>query len=138
MFLLILRKPFLKRAAAYVSKIVDDQRGAPLWEGYEGLRKVYSVWIVFNPHASERNTVIRHRFQPLQDTGTPLMKFPPCDFCEIVTVNIGNPDEAGSEELESLDLLFYDDMEEGERLGRLRTVFKINADDSILRTAEST
>ncbi len=58
----LFRKPFLKRAAAYVSKIVDDQRGTPLWEGYEGLRKVYSVWIVFNPYASERNTIVRHVF----------------------------------------------------------------------------
>ncbi len=132
----VFRKPFLKGAAAYVSKIVDDQRGAPLWEGYEGLRKVYSAWIVFNPHASERNTVIRHRFQPLQDTGTPLMKLQPCDFCEIVTVNIGDPDETESEELRSLDLLFYDDMEEQKRLEGLRTVFKIDANDSILRRAK--
>jgi predicted Zn-ribbon and HTH transcriptional regulator len=64
------------------------------------------------------------------------MKLPPCDFCEIVTVNIGDPDETESEELRSLDLLFYDDMEEQKRLEGLRTVFKIDANDSILRRAK--
>ncbi len=65
-----------------------------------------------------------------------MVKLPQCDLWEIVTVNIGNPDETESEELKSLDLLFYDGIEEEIRLESLRTVFKINADDSILRKAK--
>jgi hypothetical protein len=84
------------RALAYAVKLLEDQRGSPEWVDYGSLRKVYSAWVMLDPHADERNSVVRYRLKGESDTVDHVPEIPELDKLEIVRVGIGDPSEAES------------------------------------------
>ena len=84
------------RALAYAVKLLEDQRGSPEWVDYGSLCKVYSAWVMLDPHADERNSVVRYRLKGESDTVDHVPEIPELDKLEIVRVGIGDPSEAES------------------------------------------
>ena len=54
--------PLIKRALYYVSRLISSQHGTEFTHGhYEKIRKVYSIWICFQPPENRQNTVYRYQ-----------------------------------------------------------------------------
>ena len=120
------------RALAYAARLLDGQRGSPEWADYGSLCKVYSAWVMLDPHADERNSVVRYRLKGELDTVDHIPEIPQLDKLEIVRIGIGDPSEAESQESYILDLLFWTGRWDEERELTLREVFKLSAKDDIL------
>ncbi len=122
----------LNRAMMYAVKMLDDERSSPDWKGYGSVRKVYSAWVLLDPHADERNSVVSYsisgRVKTLLHKPVPSGS----DLLEVVMVGIGDPKDAESPESEALDLLFWKGIWDDERELTLRKVFKLSAEDDII------
>ena len=100
----------------------------PGYGGYDDLCKVYSSWVLFNPHASDRNRIRRYVCSERTDEGF-------CDSPEILdleeirVIGIGDPSDADSPIMRSMDVLFWARLDRTERRRMFKEVFKLNTGD---------
>ncbi len=113
--------------------MIDLQRSSPEWDGYGSLCKVYSAWIMLDPHADERNSVVRCRLVDFSETKRHVPAHEDVDFIEIVRIGIGDPADAESEEGRILDALFWNGGQGEDCEKILREAFKLTSEgDTIL------
>ena len=83
-----------RRAEYYVGRMISSQKGRYFrGEDYDKLRKVYSIWLVFNPKAEYRNTAVRYSMAAESLSGDPDRKIPVVDAFNIYMINLGPYDE---------------------------------------------
>ena len=87
--------PVEKRAEYYVGRMISTQKGR-YFKGtdFGKLRKVYSIWIVFNPKAEYRNTAVRYSMKAESLSGDPDREIPVIDAFNIYFINIGPYEES--------------------------------------------
>ena len=87
--------PLEKRAEYYVGRMISTQKGR-YFKGMDfgKLRKVYSIWMVFNPKIEYRNTAVRYSMRAENLSGDPDREIPVVDAFNILFINIGPYDES--------------------------------------------
>ena len=87
--------PLEKMAEYYVGRMISTQKGR-YFKGMDfgKLRKVYGIWIVFNPKAEYRNTAVKYSMKAESLSGDPDREMPVVDAFNILFINIGPYDES--------------------------------------------
>ena len=103
-----------KRAEYYVCALIQDQKGSVFKnDDYDNMCKVFSIWLMMNPSAGERSTIVRHRIAC--EKGDSSGKSGMVEF-NVIFANLGGKYGDGmSEELEFMTLLFGRGLTEEER-----------------------
>ncbi len=98
----------MKRSVYYVCRMVSSQHGTEFENTeYEKIRKVYSIWVFFNPSAKRRNTITQFRLRKEDMVGTVEMSENVYDLIRIIHINLGTEKDANYEGLlEVLGTLF--------------------------------
>ena len=123
--------PLMARATYYASRLISDQKDVYFEnDHYEGLRKVYSIWVMTRPRAPYRNSVIKYRFYGSFEGNRSLKgKIPECDYIQIVQINLGKPvSTVPSEVIGVLNTIFSEGLDYQERKRRLSEEFNIPVD----------
>ena len=123
---------YLRRGLAYAAKVMDDQRGLPGWKGYSSTCKVFAIWVLFEPHRTERNAVVRHRMEGAVESRLHRPTPESLDLIDLVTVGIGHPDDAETEDMRSFDALFYKKIGRRKQERILKEAFKLSPKDGLL------
>ena len=84
-----------RRAEYYVGRMISSQKGRYFkGEDFNKLRKVYSIWLIFNPRVEFRNTAVRYRMAAENLSGDPNREIPVVDAFNIYMINLGPYDES--------------------------------------------
>ena len=87
--------PLEKRAEYYVGRLISSQKGRYFkGEDFGKLRKVYSIWLIFDPKAEYRNTAVRYTMKAESLSGDPDREIPVVDAFNIYVINLGPYDDA--------------------------------------------
>ena len=121
--------PLIKRALYYVSRLISAQHGTEFTHGhYEKIRKVYSIWICFQPPENRQNTV--YRYQVTEDVlaGNPRIreKRENYDLMTVLLLCLGSAkDETENRALELLNVLLSVEERPEQKLQVLENDFQI-------------
>ena len=87
--------PLEKRAEYYVGRMISTQKGRYFkGKDFGKLRKVYSIWLVFNPKAEYRNTAVKYSMKAESLSGDPDRALPVVDAFNIYFINVGPYDDS--------------------------------------------
>ena len=129
--------PIEKRAESYVSELILSQNGKEILNhDYKNLKKVYSVWLIFNPPNRLKNTVIRYDRRPEVMFGDLDVKVPDMDLTHVIMVYIGDYNEALPDPLALVSALFSDNMDSDTRFNTLDDRFNITFTDEERKEVE--
>ena len=129
--------PLENRAESYVSELLYSQNGKEMHNhDYGNLKKVYSIWLLFNPPKKLMNTAIRYDRQPHLLFGEPQSELPKMDLTHVIMVYIGRYREDLPDALALVSALFSDSMDSDVRFRTLDSRFKITFDDKERREVE--
>lgn len=121
-----LKYTFEQRATYYIAREISSQHGRDFVNSeYQKIKKVYSIWIVFNPLKERTNTIIRIipereviAGQPFEDSTH--------DLHEIIIVRLCKENEnAANELIGMLSLLFAPDIKPEEKKQRLTEKYDV-------------
>ncbi len=98
----------MKRCVYYACRLVSSQHGTEFEQAeYTGIRKVYSIWVFFNPRSGRRNTITQFRLRKEDMVGTVEMSENVYDLIRIIHINLGTEKDENYEGLlEVLGTLF--------------------------------
>ncbi|MBQ7916360.1 MAG: hypothetical protein IJ315_06190 [Firmicutes bacterium] len=94
-------------------------------QGYEKIKKVYSIWICPEPTAAERNCINLYELHEVQKVGRMKQDRSAYDKLSIVLINLGPKDEAQEGILRMLEVLFSRERPVEERLEILKEEYDI-------------
>lgn len=118
--------PLENRAEAYVAELIVSQGGKEyLRSDYKNIRKVYSIWLVFNPPEWLKGSVIRYDREPKVLFGSVRGPIPKMDLTHVTMVNMGDYDDNLPDPLALITLLFSNDKRISDRFGTLDDRFNI-------------
>ncbi len=121
-----------KRAEYYIGRLVSEQKNTYFSnDDYDGLRKVYCIWMILNPNRRDWNKVIRGRMVTEVINGTPDMNDPVFDTYNITFINVGPYDDT-QPDMVSFPSTMFNRMDDNDRIHLLDTRFNIELDDSII------
>ena len=121
-----------KRAEYYIGRLVSEQKNTYFSnDDYDGLRKVYCIWLILNPNRRDWNKVIRGRMTTEVINGTPDMNDPVFDTYNITFINVGPYDESQPDIVSFPSTVFYK-MKDDDRKRLLDIKFNMKLDDSII------
>ncbi len=121
-----------KRAEYYIGRLVSEQKNTYFSnDDYDGLRKVYCIWLILNPNRRDWNKVIRGRMVTEVINGTPDMNDPVFDTYNITFINVGPYDDT-QPDMVSFPSTMFNRMDDNDRIHLLDTRFNIELDDSII------
>lgn len=116
-----------KRGLYYDARLISRQANeAFINSKYENLKKTYSIWILFNPRAIYRNSILKFSHAPYFDTS----KYPvdyDIDYANIIFLNMGKDysyDEDGL--LEMLSLLFNSQLTSKQAVEHLKKRYNVD------------
>ncbi len=123
--------PLLKRGLYYCSRMISSQYGvefAP--QHFEGIKKVYSIWICMNPPASRENTISRYRMKEEPLVGSFTEKEENYDLLTVLLIHLG---DSGRTEglLRLLDVLLSSEIKPAEKKQIIEEEFSIPASQSL-------
>ena len=109
--------PLLRRAMFYCGRMLSRQ-GADVvaHSAYGALRRVVSVWVVFNPSKDLAGTVLRARMDTELLVGEPAWDVSDVDCVEIAIMCVGGDSRERGGALGMLDVLFAQDLDPEEKL----------------------
>lgn len=112
-------KRLLKRSAYYGARALSRQYGREFSNGhYEDLKKVYGIWICFNPKKADRNTITRY-YTAKDNVYGESADYPDYyDMSEIFFICLGE-EETDNKLLDMLNVLFSKNMPKEEKKKRL-------------------
>ncbi|MDO5423769.1 MAG: hypothetical protein Q4F41_08600 [Eubacteriales bacterium] len=119
--------PIIKRGIYYCSRMVSSQYGIEFTDShYEGIKKVYSIWICANPPKYRENTINRYFIQEEHLIGNVVEKREHYDLLTAVMICLGH-DGAKNDTgiLKLLNVLLSSEKELGEKKKILREDFSI-------------
>ncbi len=91
----------LKRAVYYCSRLISSQYATEFGDkSYDGIKKVFSIWICPMPPADKRNTITRFSLTEENFVGNAKYNFKEYDLMEIVMVCLGG--KQGSENYDGI------------------------------------
>lgn len=123
------------RAMSYAARQLGQQG-----PDYDNLKKVYTIWIVSNPAAAERNTIVRYQIKKTVSDG---QIQPPgaADLMEAVFLNLGPEQDVevpkDPEVLRLLDVLFSNDISTADKKTILETDFGIPMTKEVVSDMEA-
>ena len=125
--------PLIKRGIYYCSRMISAQYGTEFTEAhYDGIKKVYSIWICMNPPKSRRNTITRYYIAEDNLVGEVKETKSHYDLMAAVMICLGEPgDENYSGILRLLDVLFSVETNPKEKGQILENDFSIKMTQSI-------
>ncbi len=96
--------PLTKRGIYYCSRLISAQYGVEFAHAhYEGMKKVYSIWICSNPPRHRENAINRYRLREEHICGAVEEPEENYDLMTLIMIYLGNVES--SEEVEALKLL---------------------------------
>ena len=129
--------PLENRAESYVSELLYSQNGKEMQNhDYGNLKKVYSIWLLFDPPKKLMNTAIRYDRQPHVLFGEPRSEIPKMDLTHVIMVYIGRYREDLPDALALVTALFSNNIDSDVRFHTLDSRFKIRFDDKERREVE--
>ena len=121
-----------KRAEYYIGRLVSEQKNTYFSnDDYDGLRKVYCIWLILNPNRRDWNKVIRGRMVTEVINGTADTNDPVFDTYNITFINVGPYDDT-QPDMVSFPSTMFNRMDDNDRIHLLDTRFNIELDDSII------
>ena len=119
-----------RRVEAYVSELIAAQRGIEYkGQEYDKIKKVYSIWLLFDHPERRKNAIIRYDRTPkivYGDYKPDQMKF---DLANITIVYVGTYKEDLSEAMGLVTALFGSGLTADERNATLADKYKIQLND---------
>ena len=113
----------------YASRLISAQgRTEVKGEGYDRLKKVYSVWICTTPPVELRDTIVLFRLGKSVLAGTvpdDAFRREDYDLLSVIFVNLGREGGSKNALLEMLNLLLLDDMKAFDKCRKLEMDFGI-------------
>lgn len=129
--------PLENRAESYVSELLYSQNGKEMHNhDYGNLKKVYSIWLLFDPPKKLMNTAIRYDRQPYVLFGEPQSDIPKMDLTHVIMVYIGRYRKDLPDALALVSALFSDSLDSDTRFRTLDSRFKIRFNDKERREVE--
>ena len=129
--------PLEKRAEYYVSELLYSQNGKEILNhDYGNLKKVYSIWLLFNPPERLMNTVVRYDRCHRVLFGEPQVSVPEMDLTHVIMVYIGNYEKSLPDALALVSALFSSNINSETRFRTLDERFKIKYNDEERREVE--
>lgn len=129
--------PLIKRGIYYCSRMISSQYGTEISDsGYEKLKKVYSIWICFNPPKYRKNTITAYSMKEQNLVGSVTEKEENYDMLSVIAVCLGGPgDEKYEGLLRMLDVLLSDKVLPGEKKKILKAEFDVAMTKTMEREA---
>ena len=107
--------PLVKRALYYCCRMISSQYGTEFGKGhYEGIKKVYSIWICMNSPRARENSIVRYEIKEKDIVGQAKEKKEHYDLLAAIMVCLGKDTGKRKEE---------DDTEEQQLLRMLQVLF---------------
>lgn len=86
--------PLIKRGIYYCSRMISAQYGTEFTEShYEGIKKVYSIWICMNPPKNRENSITCYQITEKNLVGSVAEKKANYDLMSAVMICLGNEEE---------------------------------------------
>lgn len=118
--------PLQKRALYYCCRMIAGEKGREFTgENYEGLKKVYSIWICANPAKLYRGTIESYR---IAEEGDVKSKPETYDLLRVVMLCLGEKHSNEAKLIRFLEVLLSVEKGADEKLRILREKFGIEAD----------
>ena len=128
--------PLEKRAEYYVARLVSSQKDREFkGDDYAKIRKVYSIWLIFDPKAGYRNTVARYSMKAESIVGDPNRVLPVMDTFNILMINIGRYDSELPDVM-AFPTALFSKMSKDERSEVMMDRFNIEFDDIISKEVD--
>ena len=119
-----------RRAEAYISELIASQKGREYTnQNYDGIKKVYSIWLIFNPPEKSSNTIIRYDRKPEFIFGNREWEYPKFDLTHITMVYVGRYDDSLPDAIGLPTALFGSGLTAEERNCTLSDKYKIALTD---------
>ncbi len=124
--------PLVKRALYYCCRMISSQYGTEFGKGhYEGIKKVYSIWICMNPPQARENSIVLYEIKEKDIVGRANEKKENYDLLAAIMVCLGRhtgkqKEESGTEEqqlLRMLQVLFSKELSAEEKKAVLEKEF---------------
>lgn len=130
--------PLLKRAIYYCGRMISSQYGTEFTKAhYEKVKKVYSIWICFNPPKKRQNTITSYSMMEHNLAGDVHEPTAHYDLMTAVIICLGKPgDRNYGGILKLLDVLFSDEAGYQERREVLENEFDIPMTQTIEREVD--
>ena len=121
-----------------MSDLIAYQRGREYVKShYESIKKVYSIWLLFEPPGWLANSIVRYDRTPSVVFGSiDVNRIPKMDLTHIIMVNLGSYHDDLPENLALVTALFSAGLDADRRFGTLEDRFKISFDDEERREVE--
>ncbi len=101
--------PILKRAMYYASRLISSQKGVEFkGSKYEGIKKVYSIWVITNLGVREKSSINNYRILEENVLGDYNVSINNYDLLDIIMIRLGN-DYNDTKIMKLLNLLLRDD-----------------------------
>ena len=124
-----------KRGQYYSGRLLSRQYGLEFSNGhYENLKKVYSIWICFDPAKEDRNTISVYKLGKENVYGN-AKDYTQYNLSEIIYICLGN-EETDDELLGMLNVLFSKTLSHKTRKDILRNKYKVKMTEEMEKEAE--
>lgn len=122
----------ITRAVTYCARMISDQINTEFTtENYDGLKKVYSIWICFNPPKYIGNTITKFYLTQENIIGDIYCDRSEYDKLEIIMISLDEElDQRDNELIKMLNTLFSSKKSKEDIESSLRNDFGINLDSS--------
>ena len=119
-----------KRIEAYAAELITSQKGKEYTnQNYDGIKKVYSIWLLFNPPEKSTNTIIRYDRKPEIICGNSDWDYPKFDLTHITMVYVGSYDDELPDAIGLPAALFGSGLDSQKRNNTLSDKYKITLTD---------
>ena len=120
-------KNLLRRTRYYCARMISRQYGKEFKNmEYEKIKKVVSIWVLFHPYRSMRNTIKKIHLTETNLVGNPPLLGEYYDTDEVFLISLGNKDDDNySGLIKMLDILFSDEMDINEKKNLLERDYGI-------------
>lgn len=126
--------PLVSRAVYYASRLISAQYGTEFSKSnYQDLKKVFTIWLCFNPTAKDQCTINRYCIAEENVFGHRKEKPAHYDLLEAIFVNLAVKADTKSNNtlIDMLSVLFSKTLSSQERFNKLKDNFKIDIKDNL-------
>ncbi len=126
----------LKRAVYYCSRLISSQYNTEFEDkSYDGIKKVFSIWICTNPPVDKRNTITRFSFNQENLIGKAEFNTMDYDLIEFIMVCLGGKsgDENYNGLIKLLDTLLSSELRANEKRNILEKEYNVKMTKKIER-----
>ena len=118
--------PLTKRGFYYICRLISSQRGTVFTgEAYEKIQKVYSIWICLDPPVHRQNSITKYAVKEEPVVGSCHENPENYDLMTLIMICLGNPEMAGADILQMLDVLLSGSIQPKEKKDILESKFRI-------------